>query len=99
MWLDEDVNAAEMITYEEVEVIGKSGQRTTKWVAVPLFPAQIAQGMPSESSQDPVDAITNDIDMLDAFPDSIPNAEPHHSKVRHQKSDWIYANSSIRPRH
>lgn len=102
MWLDEDVDAAEMITYEEVEVIGKGGRRTTKRVAVPLFPAQIAQGMPSDSSHHPVDAITNDIDMLDAFPDSTPNAEPtaepRRSKVRRQKPDWIHANSSIRPR-
>ena len=88
MWLDEDVDAAEMVTHEEVEVMGKGGRTTMKRVAVPLFPTSSARGTAPETSSDPVDAITNDIEMLDAFPDSMPQAEPtaepRSRKVGHQ---------------
>ena len=85
MILDEDVDAAEIVTFEEVTVTRKDGTTKTRKVTVPLFKAQPTPMAPPVTSEESIDARIHDIDMIDAppdiEPDVVPVSAPRSSKV------------------
>ena len=76
MILDEDVDSAEIVTFEEVTVTRKDGTTRTKTVTVPLFPAQPTERAPPVTPEYAIDAVINDVDMIDALPDAEPDVVP-----------------------
>lgn len=86
MIMDEDVDAAEIVTFEDVTVTRRDGRTATRKVTVPLFQAQPAQTEPPATSEDHINAVANDIDMIDfppeAEPDVVPVAAPRVGRVR-----------------
>ena len=85
MIMDEDVEAAEIITFEEVTVTRRDGTTAIRKVTVPLFEAQPAETERPGTSHDPIDAMANDMDMIDAphepEQDIVPVAAPRFGKV------------------
>ena len=85
MILDEDVDAAEIVTFEEVTVTRKDGTTKTRKVTVPLFEAQPTPMAPPVTSEESIDAGIHDINMIDPppgiEPDVVPVSVLHSSKV------------------
>ena len=92
MIMDEDVEAAEIVTFEEVTVTRRDGTTAIRKVTVPLFHPQPAQTERPESSHDPIDAMANDMDMIDAphepEQDIVPVAAPRSGKVSFPTFEW-----------
>ena len=85
MIMDEDVEAAEIITFEEVTVTRRDGTMVIRKVTVPLFEAQPAETEHPGTSHDPINAMANDMDMINAphepKQDIVPVAAPRFGKV------------------
>ena len=85
MIMDEDVEAAEIVTFEEVTVTRRDGTMAIRKVMVPLFQPQPAQTERPDESHDPIEAMANDMDMIDALHEPeqeiVPVAAPRSGKV------------------
>ena len=85
MIMDEDVEAAEIVTFEEVTVTRRDGTTAIRKVTVPLFQPQPAQTERPDESHDPIEAMANDMDMIDALHEPeqeiVPVAAPRSGKV------------------
>jgi len=79
--LETDVDAAEIVTFETETYTTKGGGTKTKRIKVALNPQNVPAGDAGPSSQ-PVDSVSNDMDMLEPGPDAVPCAEPKKRKVR-----------------
>ena len=92
MILDEDVDTAEIVTFEEVTVTRKDGTTKTRKVTVPLFEAQLTLMAPPVTSEESINAGIHDIDMIGSPPDIEPDGVPvlalHSSKVSFTTFHW-----------
>ena len=91
MILDEDVDTAEIVTFEEVTVMRRDRTTATRKVTVPLFQTQPGQTAPA-AADNPLDGMANDIDMIDTPPEAEPVVVPvvvlQSSKVSLPTFDW-----------
>jgi hypothetical protein len=79
--VEDDIDAAEIVTFRNVTVTSSSGSTQTKRVMVELFPRVEQEVAPPAQSPEPEQSFATDIDMGDAMPDSV----PRHRKVREQQ--------------
>jgi len=80
--LEDDIDAAEAVTFQNITVTSKGGRTQTKRVKVDLNPRAHEATPPAEQSQEPQGPLANDIEMGELMPDAVPVQEPRHRKVR-----------------
>ena len=83
--LESDVDAADVVTFEEVHITTKGGRTQTKRVKVHLNPPLHKEKPPIDELQETEAPFANDIEMDVLELDGVPVEEPRHQKVRREK--------------